>query len=174
MFTVDADYQIQQPLAQFFVAQLINLEWVQPSAGDHQVFAATSDVEDGAGHNLVTAYAVKRPDGTFAVMAVNRDQQNAHKVRIAFNASEDKANWFSGPVEISTFGRAQYQWHPPQTRFMAHAETSGERTIVPTTMGRADPDGPIARTTTTAAKDTLYDLPPASVVVIRGGIENAK
>jgi hypothetical protein len=174
MFTVDADYQIQQPLAQFFVAQLINLDWVQPSAGDHQVFAATSDVEDGAGHSLVTAYAVKRPDGTFAVMAVNRDQQNAHKVRIAFNASEDKANWFSGPVEISTFGSAQYQWHPPQTRFMAHAETSGERTIVPTTMGRADPDGPIARTTMTAAKDTLYDLPPASVVVIRGDVASAK
>ena len=30
MFTIDANYQIQQPLAQFFVAQLINLEWVQP------------------------------------------------------------------------------------------------------------------------------------------------
>jgi hypothetical protein len=174
MFTVDAGYQIQQPLAQFFVAQLINLDWVQPSAGDHQVFAATSDVEDGAGHSLVTAYAVKRPDGTFAVMAVNRDQQDAHKVRIAFNASEDKANWFSGPVEISTFGSAQYQWHPPQTRFMAHAETSGERTIVPTSMGHADPDGPIARTTMTAAKDTLYDLPAASVVVIRGSVASAK
>jgi hypothetical protein len=174
MFTVDADYQIQQPLAQFFVAQLINLEWVQSSGGEHQVFAANSDVEDGAGHNLVTAYAVKRPDGTFALMAVNRDQQNAHKVQIAFNASEDKANWFFGPVEISTFGSLQYQWHPPQTRFMAHAENSGERTIVPTNLGHADPDGPIVRTTMTAAKETVYDLPPASVVVIRGSIASAK
>ena len=34
MFTVDADYQVQQPLAQFFVAQLINLEWVQPGSGN--------------------------------------------------------------------------------------------------------------------------------------------
>ena len=82
MFTVDANYQIQQSLAQFFVAQLINLEWVQSSGGEHQVFAANSDVEDGAGHELVTAYAVKRPDGNWGVMAVNRDQQNAHRVRI--------------------------------------------------------------------------------------------
>jgi hypothetical protein len=174
MFTVDANYQIQQPLAQFFVAQLINLEWVQPGSGEHQVFAANSDVEDGAGHELVTAYAVKRPDGTWAVMAVNRDQQNAHRVRIAFDGSADKESGFAGPVETLTFGSAQYQWHPAQTRFMAHAENSGERTIVPTTMGHADPDGPIARTTLIAGEDTLYDLPAASVVVIRGTIASAK
>jgi hypothetical protein len=170
MFTVDSNYQIQQPLAQFFVAQLINLEWVQAGGGEHQVFATDSDIEDGAGHKLVTAYAVKRPDGKWAVMAVNRDQQNEHRVRIAFEGPADKENSFAGAVEISTFGSAQYQWHPAQTRFMAHAETNGERTIVPTSLGYADPDGPIARTTLTAEKNTMYDLPAASVVVIRGSV----
>jgi hypothetical protein len=77
-------------------------------------------------------------------------------------------------VQVATFGSAQYQWHPAQTRFMAHAENSGERTIVPTSMGQADPDGPIARTTVNAGKDTTYDLPAASVVVIRGSVANAK
>ena len=170
MFTVDNNYQIQQPLAQFFVAQLINLEWVQPAGGEHQVFAANSDLEDGAGHALVTAYAVKRPDGTWAVMAVNRDQQNAHRVRIAFNEAADNESGFAGPVEVSTFGSAQYQWHPAQTRFMAHAENSGGPTIVATSKGWADPDGPIVHTKLTAEKDTMYDLPAASVVVIRGKI----
>jgi hypothetical protein len=170
MFTVDSNYQIQQPLAQFFVAQLINLEWVQAGGGEHQVFAAKSDVQDGAGHELVTAYAVKRPDGNWAVMAVNRDQQNPHRVRIAFDGPADKEISFAGPAEVSTFGSAQYQWHPAQTRFMAHAENSGERTIVATTKGTADPDGPIVYTKLTAEKQTMYDLPAASVVVIRGGI----
>ena len=170
MFTVDANYQIQQSLAQFFVAQLINLEWVQSSGGEHEVFAANSDVGDGAGHELVTAYAVKRPDGNWGVMAVNRDQQNAHRVRIAFNGPADKESSFAGPVEISTFGSAQYQWHPAQTRFMAHAENAAQPTIVATTRGTADPDGPIVHTNLTAEKDTLYDLPPASIVVIRGRI----
>jgi hypothetical protein len=174
MFTVDADYRIQQPLAQFFVAQLINLEWVLPGGAEHQTFAAKSDVEDGAGHDLVTAYAVKRPDGAWAVMAVNRDQQNAHKVRIAFDDSEGIENSFFGPVEISTFGSAQYRWHPARTRFMAHAENGGERTIVPTSLGHADPDGPIARTTLNAKNDTMYDLPAASVVVIRGSVSGVR
>jgi F5/8 type C domain len=174
MFAVDNNYLIQQPLAQFFVAQLINLEWVQPGAGEHQVFTASGDVNDGADHALVTAYALKRPDGRWAVMAVNRDQQNAHRVRIVFNGVADKESSFAGPLEVSTFGSAQYQWHPAQTRFMAHAETSGGRTIVPTSAGHADPDGPVLHTTPTAETNTMYDLPAASVVVIRGNISRAK
>ena len=172
MFSIDANYQIQQPLAQFFVAQLINLEWAQPGGGEHQVFAARADIPDGAGHQLVTAYAVKRPDGTLAVMAVNRDQQNAHRVRIALQATEGREKTFSGSVEVSTFGSAQYQWHPAQTRFMAHAEDSGQRTIVPTSKGWADPDGPILHTKLTAGKDTSYDLPAASVTVLRGSVSS--
>ena len=170
MFTVDANYQIQQSLAQFFVAQLINLEWTQPDGADHKVFAAKSDVQDGAGHELVTAYAVHRPDGKWALMVVNRDQQNAHRVRVAFEGPTDKESNFAGPVEISTFGSGQYQWHPAQMRFMAHAEEAAKPTIVATTRGNADPDGPIVHAKINAEKDTMYDVPAASVVVIRGNV----
>lgn len=170
MFTVDGSYQIQQQLPQFFVSQLINLEWVKPDGGDHQVFSAKGDVDDGAGHALVTAYAVRRPDGQWSVMAVNRDQHNSHRVRIAFQGEADAVRGFAGPVEISTFGSAQYQWHPAQTRFMAHAEHAAEKTIVAYTRGTADPDGPIAHSTVNAGKDTMYDLPAASVVVVKGKI----
>ena len=168
MFTINNNYEIQQPLAQYFVALLVNTEWVQPSGGEHQVYAAKSDISDGAGHDLITAYALKRPDGQWAVMLVNRDQQAAHKVRIAFE--DHSTAGFAGPVEILTFGSAQYQWHPAATRFMAHAEKAGERTIVATTKGWADPDGPIAQSKQNAGNDTLFELPAASVTVIRGSI----
>jgi hypothetical protein len=103
-------------------------------------------------------------------MAVNRDQQNAHRVRIAFEGAAEKTSSFSGPVEVSTFGSAQYQWHPAQMRFMAHAENAAQPTIVATTRGTADPDGPIIHTKVAAEKDTMFDLPAASVVVIRGNV----
>jgi len=171
MFTVDAKYQIQQPLSQFFVSQLINLEWVQPSTGEHLVFPAKSGIDDGAGHAMVTAYAVKRPDGQWSLMAVNRDQQNAHRVHISFqDQTTQDADFFSGPVEISTFGRNQYQWHPAETRFMAHSEHAAEQPVVAITKGNADPDGPIMHSKQTGGKEAWYDLPAASVVVIRGKI----
>ena len=170
MFTVDADYKIQQPLAQFFVAQLINLEWVQPGSGEHQVYSAKADIDDGAGRALVTAYALKRPDGQWSLLVVNRDQENAHQVRIAFRGGADSAAGFAGPVEVATFGRAQYKWYPPRTRFMAHAEVAAAPTVVAYTNGTADPDGPILRSKQNGRKDTIYDLPAASVVVIRGTV----
>src|SRR6202050_3541397 len=89
MFSVDAQYKIQQPLAQFFVAQLINLEWVTPRAQPHDLYTAQRDVDDGAAHALVTAYALKRPDGQWSLLVVNRDQQNAHRVKIAFEDQKD-------------------------------------------------------------------------------------
>ncbi|HKH98562.1 MAG TPA: discoidin domain-containing protein [Candidatus Sulfotelmatobacter sp.] len=170
MFTINGNYEIQQPLAQFFVAQLINLEWVQPGTAEHQVYSAKTDIEDGAGHELVTAYAVRRPDNQWSLMIVNRDQQAGHKLRIAFQGQGGPAGTFSGPVEISTFGSAQYQWHPAHTRFMAHAEHAAERTVTAYTKGWADPDGPIAHSKMNVGKDTLYELPAASVTVIRGMI----
>jgi hypothetical protein len=169
MYTVDADYKIQQNLSQFFAAQLINIEWVKPGNGKHLVFPAKGDLDDGAGHVLVTAYALQRPDGEWSIMAVNRDQHNPHKVKIEFqNETQPVATSFSGTVSISTFGASQYQWHPGNTFFMAHAERAADSPVIANTKGYAVPDGPIAHSTQKANAETLYDLPAASIVVIRG------
>jgi hypothetical protein len=174
MFTVDKAYQIQQPLAQFFSAQLINLDWVQPGAGEHRMFPAKADLDDGAGHALVTAYALQRPDGAWSLLVVNRDQFNAHRVKIVFqdetSAGTRPGASFTGPVDIAIFGRNQYEWHPAKTEFLAHAEHAAEESVVVNTKGFADPDGPILRSKQPAGKDTEYDLPAASVAVIRGQI----
>jgi len=153
MFTTDRDFQIQQPTSQFFASQLINLEWVQPGSGEHRLFPAASDIEDPAGHSLVTAYATLRPDGQWSLLVVNRDQWNGHRVRIGFRDANGKVERsFSGPVVLKTFGRAQYQWHP---------DAKG---------GFAEPDGPIAEATVNANSDTQFDLPAASMSVIRGSL----
>jgi hypothetical protein len=61
MFTLDQDYKIKQPLAQFFASQMINHEWLDRKGARIAPFPAISDIRDEAGHTLVTAYAVKRP-----------------------------------------------------------------------------------------------------------------
>jgi hypothetical protein len=153
MFSVSKDYQIQQPTSQYFASQLINLEWVQPGVGVHQVFPASSDVVDSAGHALVTAYALRRPDGQWALLVVNKDQENPHSLRLAFHdaaATADSA--FTGPVDRITFGSEQYQWQ---------AQPNG---------GSANPDGPPSRSQLTAAPPTVFTFPKASVTVLRGHI----
>ena len=168
MFTIDKHYVIQQPLAQFFASQMINQEWITKPAAEYRVFSAKGDVSDGAGHALLTAYALQGPDGDWSVMIVNRDQFNAHKARVVFGGPGRKS--FIGQVAVSTFGREQYQWHPASTYFMAHASHAAEDEVLTNTKGRADPDGPIAHSSINAALDTAYEIPAASIVVVKGKV----
>jgi len=148
-FNVDANGQITQPLSQFFASQLVNREWLKPGSEEHKIYAATSDIKDGAAHVLVTAYAVKRPDGDWALLIINKDQENAHAVRIRFHDYQSKSDQeFSGEAQAITFGSAQYVWRPLQKA--------------------ADPDGPPMRSQVRADSDTRFELPAASIVVLRG------
>lgn len=161
MFAVDRQFQIIQPTSQYFASQLINLEWVQPGNGKHQVFPASADVADPAGHALVTAYAVQRPDGKWALMLINKDQENAYPVRLAFNdAASNSDSSFSGPVEVITFGSEQYHWNP--------AVNAGDSPNAP--VGSANPDGPAVKSQLTAGPSTTFTLPKASVTILRGKI----
>ena len=150
MFQVDKYYENMQPLSQFFASQLINLEWVKPGSESHQVYAAKSDIQDAVGHALVTAYGLKRPDGQWAVLIINKDQENAHRASLEF-ANAGTTSFFVGSVDVLTFGRAQYRWNPLKEI--------------------ADPDGPIIKSVMNAGKGTMYDLPAASIVVVRGKID---
>jgi hypothetical protein len=108
-------------------------------------------VKDPAEHVLVTAYAVLRPDGQWSLMVVNRDQLNAHKVKIEFNDGRSPS-YFSAQVARITFGSEQYQWHPDEKG------------------GHADPDGPVARSNVAGGQGSVYTLPQASITVLRGKI----
>jgi hypothetical protein len=151
LFMVDDHYEIQQPTAQFFATQIITQEWAEPKDVEHQQYLASSDGKDSQGHVLVTAYALHRPDGQWSVMLVNKDHDHAHQVRIAFhNADANRDSSFAGPVTMITFGKEQYQWHPDRKK------------------GHADPDGPAVTSTLSGGEGTQYDLPPASLTVLRG------
>jgi len=152
-YAADKDLNLGQPLAQFFASQLINLEWLQPGSAAHTVYAASSDVTDEAGHVLVTAYPVLRPDGQWSLLIINKDQENEHRLRVRFDdPARGRSGSFAGTVTEFVFGREHYQWHP---------EGAG---------GHADPDGPPRRRELPAPADATYTLPAASITLLRGRV----
>jgi len=153
LFNMDAEYQVKGYFAQYFASQLLTREWAQPVDSVHRVFRALSDVRDASGNVLVTAYALERPDGQWSLLLINKDRENAHPVRIAFHDSDTKSDrFFSGAVDLITFGAGQYEWH-----------ANGAK-------GYAEPDGPPAKTKITGDAETEYALPKASITVIRGKV----
>jgi hypothetical protein len=149
---IDENYNVLGYPPQYIAAQLITKEWVQPIDAPHKQFKASSDLSDAAGNVLVTAYAVQRPDGQWSVLLVNRDQSNDHAVKVLFNGAGQHQSSFSGQVDRITFGPNEYQWHPAPGG------------------GRADPDGPPSKSAVQGSADTLYQLPKASITVLRGRI----
>jgi hypothetical protein len=149
---VDKDFRIRGYLSQYFATQLITREWAQPVDQPHRVFRVVSNLYDSSGLKPVTAYALRRPDGLWALLLVNRDHDQGHHVTIAFRTGEDATSdqHFTGLITQITFSAAQYQWHSRQEN------------------SYADPDGPPARSEIAAGAETRYDIPKASIVVLRG------
>ncbi len=152
-FVADEKLEIKQHTAQYFASQMLNLDWVKHGAGTHELYPAMGDVQDEAKHQLITAYAVKRPDGQWSLLIVNKDPSNAHEVNIAFENGGKAADCgFTGDVKAVTFGAAEYVWH-----------SSG-----PTS--HADPDGPAKRSTIEWKTGQKVLLPKASVTVLTGKV----
>jgi hypothetical protein len=156
-FVSDENYDIKGYTSPYFAAHMINLEWVQHRSGVHHMSPSSTDIKDADGNVLVTSYAVHRPDGNWSLMMVNRDETNAHTVRVQFEDSRNKQNAsFSGPVDFVTFGSEQYVW------------------INDGLNSHPDPDHPPVGTTIPAGSHTMFTLPKASITVLRGKVAGLK
>jgi hypothetical protein len=142
-------------LSTYYAAQLLTKEWMQPVNEPHEIFPVTiKGIENGTDtltRAKVTAYAVRRPDKQWALLIINKDPKRAAQLNVKFDfAGPNHPLSFVGQVEIIQFSRQQYSW-------------------------RADgPNGhpfrslPPAQFTREASPS--YELPPYSLVVLRGRI----
>lgn len=117
------------------------------------MYRTMTDVKDSEGNDLVTAYALRRPDGNWSVMLVNRDETSAHTVRVGFQGGSGPPGYFSGVVRVVTFGSEQYVWKDEGAQ------------------SHADPDGPPVGSTMAAGPRSTVTLPKASITVVRGAVQ---
>lgn len=89
-FIADSELHINGYTALYYAAHMINLEWVQHRSGVHEMYPSSVDIKDGEGNQLVTSYAVHRPDGNWSLMLVNRDETTPHTVRVVFDDAAGK------------------------------------------------------------------------------------
>ncbi len=148
-YVADENLNVKTFTSQYHASRLINLEWVQHRAGVHKLYPAACDLKDTAGHTLITAYSVERPDGNWSLMLINKDQSNPHQISIAF---DDVHKSFTGPISFITFGSDQYMW-----------KSDGPH-------GHPDPNEPPI-TKTLAAGTQFISLPKASVTILRARVE---
>ena len=144
-------------LSTYYASQLLAQEWMQPVNEQHEMFTVTIKETKNRAHGVprptVTAYAVRRPDKQWALLAINKDPKRAAQLNVEFNLPGAKQPLgFVGQVQVIQFSRQQYAWrddgpngHPirslPPAQFTREASAS-------------------------------YDLPPYSLTIVRGKVED--
>jgi len=137
--------EIRNPVAAFHALHLITHEWLELGAAQHRMYAATPFTA-GSPDSLLSAFAVKRPDGKWSVLLVNRDAARSRSVRLRF-AGDSSAVGLVGLHDEWIFSRAQYRWNP-----------DGEN-------GYPGPNRPPRHRRT---RDDSLLLPPYALAVVRG------
>jgi len=152
-------------LSAYHAAQLLTKEWMQPVSEQHEMFPVTIKQTKNGAHGLpavasaeagmtrptVTAYAVRRPDKQWALLAINKNPKRAAQLKVQFNFPGAKQPLsFVGQVDVIQFSRQQYAWHDDGPN------------------GHPIRSLPPAQFTREASAS--YELPPYSLTVLRGKV----
>ena len=140
-------------LSGYYAAQLLTKEWMQPLNEQHEIFPVTINEMKNGARPTVTAYAVRRPDKQWALLAINKDPKRAAQLNVQFKISGiEKPASFVGQVDVIQFSRAQYAWR--------NDGPNGHpiRSLAPAQFTREASAG--------------YELPPYSLTILRGNIAN--
>src|ERR1700737_4988899 len=141
MFIIGRKWRILARAAQYYSAQMLTQQWLQPGEKLHEIYPVSTD--QASRNASVTAYAAKRPDGRWAVMLVNKDSES-HSVHVDFTLDNGGAVFSRSAIE-ATFGVEQYHWN------------GDSQTEVPS------PNLGIAVAPTTPTSDGAYIIAPLSI-----------
>jgi hypothetical protein len=110
LFSMDEDGDITHRFATYFGARLLTQEWTMPAGSWHEIYPVVSSARNGKGEQLVTGYAVYRPDGLWSLLLINKDSKEAYNVRVRFrNEASNTTKSFEGQADLYQFSGAQYE-----------------------------------------------------------------
>jgi hypothetical protein len=148
LFFRDDRGHIKKPTATYWGARLLSQQWVQPGDQLHEIYPAASDVLSGNHDQMITAYAVHRPDGLWSLLLINRDPNRTFQTSVIFRNEGANAS-FDGPLDLYQLSSRQYALGgPPDSPFPVRSDEP-EHQIIQSSTG-------------------ILSLPPYSLTVVRG------
>lgn len=149
-FSMGDDGSVEHRFATYFGARLLTHEWLQPGDDAHEIYPAASDVRNGKGEELVTAYAVHRPDGLWSVLLINKDPKRSFQTNLMFRRSASRR--LEGQVDVIQYSSKQYLLGGPDGN--------------PYPVRADEPEHRVVQSSGT--QSTRISLPPYSLTVVRG------
>ncbi len=85
LFLADGDRKIRFNTATYHGARMLTRDW-PALEGKNEMFAAESDARDSLGNELLSAYVLHRPDGSWSTLLVNKDPLHSYRVSLKFGS----------------------------------------------------------------------------------------
>jgi hypothetical protein len=106
LFSMDDEGKIKHRFATYFGARLLAQEWLKPGDETHEIYQASSDIKDENGNELIAAYPVRRPDGLWSLLLINKDPKRSFDVSLVFRpgSSGNQAK----TLEVYQYSAKQY------------------------------------------------------------------
>lgn len=151
LFSMDGKGKIVNKFATYFGARLLSQRWLAPADRLHEIYPANSNVRNGAGEELITAYAARQPDGLWSLLLVNKDPANSYIATSVFRSAGSRSiRHFSGNVDLYQYSGKQYLLGGTSNNpYPTKADNPEHHTIM-------------------ASPASSISLPPYSLTVIRG------
>lgn len=150
LFLSDDERRIKARLPAYYASVLVTHEWAQENSEPNCLYAASTNRDD-RGEVLVTSYALRRPDGQWSLLLINKDPKRSSEIRAEFvMEGSERERFFKGPVDIYQYSAQQYKWR-----------AKGEH-------GHAVRNLPPAHFVQKADENTTFTLPPYSITILRG------
>jgi hypothetical protein len=158
LFSMDDEGKIEHRFATYFAARLLTHQWVMPGDGAHEIYSASSDIKDGNGNQLLTAYALRRPDGLWSLMLINKDPKQSFSVKLVFRGERgDRDATMEAPIAIYQYSEEQYQLGGPvKDPYPVRAQEPAHKVI-----------------NSTQSEKQVIVVPPYSMTIVRGNLSRA-
>jgi len=124
------------PIATYHALRLVNYEWMDPRGGLHQVLQVRIA---GDRKRMISAFAVKRPDGQISLLVINKGAKDPLKLRVQGLGKNTRV--------LTSYSAKQYQWES--------AGASGHPLLN------------LKPSSVTVACDQAITIPPWSLVVLK-------
>lgn len=151
MFISDEKRRILARTATYHGATMLGRRWIGDPSKSHMVYPAEVELDAPDGCLPVSAYAIHRPDGRWAVLLVNKDPMRERTVKLRFAGPEKGTiTLLKAPCDLYQFSKAQYRWRadgPKGRPVFSHPPTHIKRH---------------------SKAPASFRLPPLSLTVVRG------
>jgi len=156
MFSMEENGNVKHRFATYFGARLLTQQWLKPGDEAHELYPARSDVRDLSGNELVTAYAVRRPDGQWSVLLINKDPKRTFDASLMFRkGGSEGARGLAGDVDVYQYSSKQYELGGPENNpYPVKAQRPEHRRI------------------DLSKKESRLSLLPYSLTIVRGSLSS--